>query len=198
MAAHAGAINKGAIEAFIVQYQQAHLAVAQDQVNARKVDINRSINDLTYAYGKHEITAKQFHKRVGAILKADLPGYKQIGNLMGTAIAGGIENNVKGLFAQAKALVGFTGRPGTDSAEAKITSPLKTLHTDQQKIAHIQTQIKDKHGAYLARIAKASESRRELVEKEKGILDQIAALDKTSAAKNPGHQARTSRHLGRT
>lgn len=197
LAASAGAINKGAIQAFITQYQQAHLAVQQDQVNRKKDIASRSINDLTDSFKRGDITAKQFHSRVSALIKKDLPGYKKIGDLMGSAIAGGIQDNVKSLFAQAKALVGFQGGKG-GAVDSKIVKPLDVLHKDQQNVAKIQTQIRDRHGALLHKIAKANEKAAVAAQKQAATLAQIAAAEKTSTAKNPGRQSKVSHHLTRT
>lgn len=190
----ASTISKPAVQAFILQWQQAHLAVQQSQATITKDNISKSFLDLADSAAKGKITPKQFRQRFLAELKGDHVPFRQAGALLGTAFLSGFHGAVKGLFLQLGALKGFTGGKTGAGDVPQITKPLVVLHKDQMDIQRQQRELAARQHALGVRQAKAAE-------KAAHLLGQIAAADKiikSSLQSNPGLQGKISKGLTRT
>lgn len=167
--AHATALSRGAIDAFLAQYRAAYLTVKQDQAQVVKDRTKQSLADLTDSFNRGQLTISEYKKRVLALLTRDHVSYNKAGKLLGTAFANGFRDQVKGLFEQAGLISSGPHVAGTTGSAIQLVKPLEAIRADQKQIQTIQRQIRDKHGALQTRIAKATE-------KQNTLLAQIHAV----------------------
>lgn len=144
LAKNSSTVSKGAIQDYILQYQQATNQVKQDQINNTKQQTQARLSTLAAELNSHKITLKQFHAGVLAVLKKDKIPYQEAGAYLGKAFLAGFHQQTKDLFAQALQVTkagGLKQGAGTTGFNADIVKPLVTLHNDQVRVQTIQREI---------------------------------------------------------
>jgi hypothetical protein len=190
LAARASTVTKPAIEAFLLQYQQASLSVAQDQVNQQKITANRTINDITDGINTGRLSIAKGRDQLLALLKRDGVNYKTAGKLLGTAFADGFEAQLTGIQKQAAALKGFTGGATGSGQQATIVQPALLVAKDQREIAQQQLVIAKKNTALQTKIATSTAKTAATLKELAGTPVNPSALDR-----NKGVQKKKSTAL---
>jgi len=191
LAARATDATRPAIQAFLVQYEQAALSVQQDQVNRQKIAATQSIADLTDLYNKHQITASQLQTRLLALLQKDGVNYKKAGDLLGVSFADGFRAQVKGILEQAAAIAASPQLAGSGQ-EPNIIRPYLEIQKENRDIAKQELEISKKRLALETKIEKAATATAVLTQ-------QLAAVNvappTTSSSKNPGDASKKTTKL---
>lgn len=132
-----GGPGGGALSGFIGQFEQASLAVQQDQVQARSAQVARQIADLTDRFNRGDITGGKLNAGISAILAKNDIDIPRIARTQGIAYADAFSAELTGLRDQVQALVGAPKLPGSGLVPS-IVRPIDTLKTVTQQVASAQ------------------------------------------------------------
>jgi hypothetical protein len=138
LAGHPGT-NQPTLQAFLLQFEQARLAVQQDQATAKGTAATRTIADLTDRFNRGDISGAAVSRGISAVLAKNHIDIARVAKIDGIAYADNFVAELKGIRDQVQAFVGVPKLPGAGLVPS-IVRPLDTLKQVTQTIAEQQKQ----------------------------------------------------------
>lgn len=123
-----------------IQRQQTLGAGEPANLDKVKERIRRNIADLTFEFNKGALNEDQFNRRLNKILRGSHVTVKNAGKLLGSAFAGDLQAQIRGLRLQASAEAAGPRRPGS-GLEPAIIKPLETVAQVQRETAAAQKEL---------------------------------------------------------
>jgi hypothetical protein len=185
--------NHGALQGFLLQFEQARLAVRGDQATAAGNAATRSIADTADLANRGVISASEANRRITRLLARDHITFAKVGRENGIAYLDGFKAQLEGFREQLQALVGAPRLPGSGLVPS-IVRPIDTLKQVTQQVAQAQKQ-RDQE-AQAERKKQTAEQKKHTKQLEKIAAQQAAA--KFIASLPKGEQAAVAKALAGT